>query len=294
MLQPPESPYRVPYDGSFRVSRAPTAPPAPAPGKKACEERLARLVGELEALQRDLVADDRWALLLVFQALDAAGKDGTIRAVTTGIAPAGFQVVSFKRPSASELDHDFLWRTARELPERGRIGIFNRSYYEEVLVVRVHPELLDAQRLPERPPLAELWRERLESIREHERHLARNGTAILKFWLNVSRAEQARRLLARLEDPDKRWKFEARDVDERERWDDYLAAYEDALNATSRPWAPWYAVPADDKHVLRVTVAEILRDALRALPLTRPGLDPGEAGARGALVERLRREAREG
>jgi PPK2 family polyphosphate:nucleotide phosphotransferase len=212
--------------------------------------------------------------------------------VTTGINPAAFQVRAFGRPNAGELDHDYLWRTVQALPERGRIGIFNRSYYEEVLVVRVHPELLAAQRLPWHPPGDELWPERYESIREHERHLARNGTIVLKFWLNVSREEQARRFRARLDDPDKHWKFEKEDLDERERWDDYMTAYEAALNETSRSWAPWYAIPADHKPFMRVTVAEIFRDALRGLELVRPGLDEDELAIRDRVLKRLAREAR--
>jgi len=269
----PESSHRVPFDGSFRVADVPTDPPGDAPGKKEKKELLEERVQELARLQRILHADDRHAVLLVFQAMDAAGKDSTIRAVTTGINPAGFQVACFKKPSAEELDHDFLWRTTLALPERGRIGIFNRSHYEETLVVRVHPEYLEGQRLPPGPRGKKLWKERFHSIREYERHLARNGTVVLKFWLNVSRKEQARRLLARLDDPDKRWKFEAGDVQERERWDDYMALYEEALNATSRPWAPWYAIPADDKPFMRLAVATIFLAALRGLDLVHPETD---------------------
>jgi PPK2 family polyphosphate:nucleotide phosphotransferase len=224
----------------------------------------------LESLQRLLYADNRWALLLIFQAMDAAGKDGTIRAVFDGVDPTGCQAFSFKQPSAEELDHDFLWRTALRLPERGRIGIFNRSYYEEVLVVRVHPEFLEAQRLPGSLDQRRIWRERLSSIRAHERHLARNGTAILKFWLNVSHAEQRKRFLARLEEPEKNWKFSPADVREAEHWERYMQAYEKALRATSRPWAPWYAIPADDKAYMRMTVAEIIVDALSSLDLQWP------------------------
>jgi PPK2 family polyphosphate:nucleotide phosphotransferase len=217
--------------------------------------------------------------------MDAAGKDGTIRAVMSGINPAGCQVYSFKVPSAEELDHDFLWRTAVRLPERGRIGIFNRSYYEEVLVVRVHPELLDAQRLPQRPDdLAELWRQRHESIRAHERHLAESGTVIVKFWLNVSKEEQRERFLDRIEEPEKNWKFSARDVHERGFWDAYMQAYEDALNATSRPWAPWYAIPADSKSTMRMTVAEILVETLESLDLRYPKVGP----EKWAAIEEMR------
>lgn len=277
MFKAPESPFLVPFDGSFRVADAATVPPRGTPGEEELEDRLDERVEELDDLQRKLYADDRWAVLLVFQAMDAAGKDGTIRAVFSGINPAGFQVFSFKQPSAEELDHDFLWRTAVRLPERGRIGVFNRSYYEEVLVVRVHPEFLEDQRLPsldgpapEQGDLDELWRSRYESIRDHELHLARSGTAVLKFWLNVSRDEQRQRFLKRIDNPKKNWKFSAGDVREAERWDDYMAAYQDALAATSRPWAPWYAIPADDKDFMRLTVAEILIDALSSLGLRFP------------------------
>lgn len=281
-----DSPYRVAFDGSFRVRRAPTAPPPGAPDKAQCKARLADLVGELARLQDILYAHDNHAVLLVFQAMDAAGKDSTIKALLTGVNPAGCEVYAFKRPSDVELDHDFLWRTSACLPQRGRIGVFNRSYYEEVLAVRVHPEFLDRQKLPERPRhLGELWAERLKSIRHHERHLARNGTLILKFWLNVSRSEQRERLLARLDEPEKHWKFEAADLDERALWPQYMRAYEAALNATSRPWAPWYAIPADSKAFMRMTVADIVVRALEALDLRYPRLGATKL----AEFERLKR-----
>lgn len=267
----PDSPCLVPFDGSFRLREASARPPADAPDKKACRELLERRVGTLSELQRVLYADNRHAVLLVFQAMDAAGKDGTIRAVLTGVDPAGCQVQSFKSPSPQELDHDFLWRHLRVLPERGRIGVFNRSWYEEVLAVRVHPEYLAAQRLPHVPDaLDALWRQRHQSIADIERHLARNGTLILKFWLNVSREEQRQRLLARLDEPAKNWKFGAGDLEVRERWDDYMAAYADALNATSKPWAPWYAIPADSKPYMRYVVADIVTRALENLSLRYP------------------------
>jgi len=266
MFEAPPSPHRVPYDGSFRRADAPTTPPQDGARGKSAKKRLHALVEELDELQRRLYADDRWAVLLVFQAMDAAGKDGTIRAVLSGINPAGCQVFSFKQPSAEELDHDFLWRTSLRLPERGRIGVFNRSYYEEVLVVRVHPEYLGAQRLPYAPPdSSDLWARRYASIRAHEEHLARTGTVVLKFWLNVSKDEQRQRFLARLDEPDKNWKFSTGDVAERAHWDAYMAAYEEALGATSRPHAPWYAIPADHKPYMRLAVAEILVEALRSL-----------------------------
>jgi PPK2 family polyphosphate:nucleotide phosphotransferase len=214
--------------------------------------------------------------------MDAAGKDGTIRAVMSGVNPAGVQVFSFKVPTPEELDHDFLWRTTVRLPERGRIGIFNRSYYEEVLVVRVHPHFLDYQKLPYPVDLRNIWEERFKSIRDHEEHLARNGMVILKFWLNVSKEEQSRRFLDRIEEPEKNWKFSTKDVEERSLWDDYMLAYEEALQATSRPWAPWYAIPADSKPYMRVQVADIIVRTMRSLGLVYPTVD---AEARAKLLE---------
>mgnify|MGYP000329033515 CR=1 FL=1 len=221
-------------------------------------------------LQYRLFVERKQSLLIVLQAMDAGGKDSTIRAVMQGVDPSGCQVFSFKKPSSLELDHDFLWRTTCRLPERGRIGIFNRSQYEEVLVVRVHPTILDYQKLPNSVDLDTIWEERLKSIREQEEHLARKGTEILKFWLNVYRDEQKRRFLARLDDPDKNWKFNPGDVAERRYWDDYMHAYEEALNATSRPWAPWYAIPADDKPYMRARVARIIIDTLESIGLEYP------------------------
>lgn len=268
MFEAPESEYRVPFDGSFEVSKSHTTPQTDGVRHKGKHRRKAK--EKLNELQRILAAGDRRAVLLVFQAMDAAGKDSTIRAVMRGVDPSGCQVFSFKKPSSLELDHDYLWRTTVRLPERGRIGIFNRSQYEEVLVVRVHPEILKYQRLPGELNLETIWDERLESIRQQEEHLAKNGTVILKFWLNVSRDEQKRRFLARLDDPSKNWKFDAGDVKERRHWDQYMAAYQDALNATSRPWAPWYAIPADDKPYMRARVAEIIISALQGIGLKYP------------------------
>ncbi len=271
----PDSPHLVPFDGHFRVRDASTQPPDDAPDKAQRRELLQHRVAALDALQRMLYADNRHAVLLVFQAMDAAGKDGTIRAVLSGVDPAGCQVHSFKAPSARELDHDFLWRHAAALPERGRIGVFNRSWYEEVLAVRVHPEYLDQQRLPRRPKsLDELWRERYESIVDFEHHLARNGTLILKFWLHVSADEQRERLLARLDEPNKNWKFDANDLGAREHWRAYMDAYADLLNATSRPWAPWYAIPADSKSYMRYAVADIVVRAIERLDLSYPPPPP--------------------
>lgn len=264
--------YLVPYDGSFRQGTVRTAPPKDAPSGKKCEKNLRKHVEELDELQQILYAENKCSLLLVFQAMDTAGKDSTIRAVMSGINPAGCQVFSFKQPSAEELDHDFLWRTTRCLPERGRIGVFNRSYYEEVLVVRVHPEFLNGQKLPDRVNLKNIWTERYESIASHEKHLAKNGTMILKFWLNVSKEEQGKRLLSRIEKQHKNWKFSANDLRERDLWQEYMHAYQEALNATSRPSAPWYAIPADDKKYMQACVAEIIVENLRKLKLSYPTL----------------------
>jgi PPK2 family polyphosphate:nucleotide phosphotransferase len=275
MFKAVKHPTLVPFDGSFSCKDAATRQPSDAPENKACKKRLAKTVHELDALQRILYAHDNHAVLLVFQAMDAAGKDSTIREVLSGIDPAGCQVFSFKSPSNEDLDHDFLWRTTRCLPEKGRIGVFNRSYYEEVLIVRVHPEYLGAQKLPDLD-LKTVWKERLESIADHEKHLARNGMVILKFWLNVSRKEQRKRFMSRLREPEKHWKFNTADVHEREHWNDYMQAYEEALNATSRPWAPWYAIPADNKPYMRMTVAEIILRNLNTLKLHYPVLDKDE------------------
>lgn len=264
MFEAPPSPYLVPYDGSFAVKDARTEPPANA-AKKTSEKRLSEARQRLDELQPALFAEATRAVLIVVQGLDAAGKDGTVRALLEGVDPAGACVVSFKQPTQLELSHDFLWRTTLALPQRGHIVVFNRSYYEEVLVVRVHPHLLDAQHVPRTGREKALWEERLESIRAHELHLARNGTVILKFWLNVSREEQRKRFLARLDTPEKRWKFAVGDVREREHWPAYMRAYQAALAGTSRPWAPWYAVPADDKHYLRATVAQTVVAALEEL-----------------------------
>ena len=270
MLEAVASKYLVNYDGAFSVNRAATEPPGGSPGKQSCRQRLAELIDEIADLQQVLYAHDKYAILLIFQAMDAAGKDSTIRAVMSGINPAGCQVFSFKQPTPEELDHDFLWRTTKCLPERGRIGIFNRSYYEEVLVVRVHSEIIRGQKLPDTINLKNIWQQRYESIRNHEKHLALNGTVILKFWLNVSKEEQKQRFLSRIDRPKKNWKFSSGDVHERRFWTNYMTAYEYAVNATSRPWAPWYAVPADSKPFMRLSVAEIIVKTLKKLELKYP------------------------
>lgn len=272
LFEPVESPYLVRHDGSFRIADAVTK--EKDDGSKAKNvEALEHAVEKLAKLQQRLYAHDRYSVLLIFQALDAAGKDGTIRAVMSGVNPVGCQVFAYKAPNAEELDHDFLWRVQRNLPERGRIGVWNRSHYEEVLVVRVHPEFLDGQRLPRRPETLEaLWKERYESIVDAERHWARNGCVILKFFLHVSQREQHERFLDRVIDPDNHWKFNAGDLAESKHWGAYQKAYEDALNATSRPWAPWYAIPADSKSYMRATVAQIVVKTLGQLELPYPVL----------------------
>jgi PPK2 family polyphosphate:nucleotide phosphotransferase len=268
IFKAPENEFLVPFDGTFDISNARTAPVAK--DKAESKRRLNTAVNKLDDLQKSLLAGDRHAVLLVFQGMDAAGKDSTIRAVMRGINPAGCQVFNFKRPSSEEQDHDFLWRTTRCLPERGRIGIFNRSHYEEVLVVRVHSSILESQQLPATTDFDNLWQHRYESIRDQEKHLARNGTIILKFWLNVSKEEQRLRFLSRLDTPAKNWKFNPHDVKERHYWEQYMNAYADALNATSRPWAPWYAIPADSKSHMRATIAEIVVAALETAKFTSP------------------------
>ncbi len=290
-LAPVDSEFRVAFDGSFSIASAPTVPPKSAPDDKACKGRLKDTIDALDDHQRVLYAQDRHAILCIFQALDAAGKDSTIRAVMSGLNPAGFQVYSFKQPSREELDHDFLWRTTTRLPERGRIGVFNRSYYEEVLVVRVHPEYLDAQRLPEPRRPEKIWPQRFESIRNHEQHLALSGTVILKFWLNVSKDEQRRRFLDRIDKQKKQWKFSDSDVEEREYWDDYMAAYEECLNETSRPWAPWFAIPADSKPFMRASVADILERTFASMGLRYPELTPEQEKGLASARKRLSKES---
>ncbi len=240
--------------------------------KEMAKKHLRKGVEELRRMQEMLYAQDQQALLLVFQAMDGAGKDSTIEHVMSGVNPQGCQVFSFKSPSSEEIDHDFLWRTAKCLPERGRIGIFNRSYYEETLVVRVHPEYLERQRLPRELATDRIWDHRFEDIRNWEKYLTRNGTVIRKFYLHVSRDEQKRRFLARLEEPEKNWKFQAGDVKERALWDDYQRAYEDMLGATSTAYAPWHVIPADHKWFARLAVADIVIDTLRSMKLHYPKL----------------------
>jgi len=250
--------------------------------KDAAKAMLRDDLGRLAELQQRLYAQDRWAVLVVLQGMDTAGKDGVIAHVIGGVDPQGCEVHPFKAPSEQELDHDFLWRAAVRLPERGRISIFNRSYYEEVVVVRVHPELLERQKLPRTLVGKDIWKERFKDIRAFERYLARNGTVVLKFFLHISKEEQRKRLLARLDDPAKRWKFSMGDIAERKLWDKYMAAYEDAIRATSREQAPWHVVPADSKPFARLVVAKALIDALARLDLSLPKVE-------GAALKELRK-----
>ena len=251
--------------------------------KDVAEQDLQAFKWELEQAQELLYADASWSVLVVLQALDAAGKDGTIKHVMSGVNPQGCRVVSFKQPSAEELRHDFLWRCSKVLPERGQIGIFNRSYYEEVLVCRVHPELLAAEHLPGGPgPTEALWRERYEDINGFERHLVRNGTRIVKIFLHISKGEQRKRFLARLDDPAKQWKFSASDLVEHGFFDTYQEVYEESLTATSTPWAPWYVVPADHKYALRALVGGIVVHAIDQLDLHPPSVP---ADQREALIQ---------
>jgi PPK2 family polyphosphate:nucleotide phosphotransferase len=256
--------------------------------KEDARKDLEKGVERLADLQEKLYAQDQWGVLLIFQAMDAAGKDGAIAHVMSGVNPQGCQVFSFKAPSAEELDHDFLWRTTRCLPERGRIGIFNRCYYEEMLVVRVHPEILAKQRLPKRLVTKRIWNERFEDVAAFEQYLARNGFAIAKFFLHVSKKEQKARFLERLEHPEKNWKFSLADATEREYWDDYMAAYEDVIRRTAAPHAPWYVVPADNKWFTRLVVARAIEETLLALKLAFPVLDEAKKAELGEARRMLR------
>jgi len=278
--------YRIEQGKDFRLK---DYDPADTHGLKSelkpqARAMLAKGVQELATLQDILSAQDRWGLLLIFQALDAAGKDGTIKHVMSGVNPQGVQVHSFKAPSAEELDHDFLWRTMKCVPERGDIGIFNRSYYEEALVVRVHPELLQREKLPKPLVTKHVWADRFDDINAYERYLTRNGIAVVKFFLHVSKKEQKRRFLERLDTPNKNWKFSTADVRERQNWDDYQEAYEDMIRHTASEHAPWYVVPADNKWFTRLVVAAAVVEALKDLKLGYPKVD----GAQKAELEKAR------
>ena len=283
-------PYRVTNGKGFRLQDSDPGDTGDfkSEDKPRLKEALQSGVAALAELQSRLYAQDRWSVLLVFQAMDAAGKDGTIKHVMSGINPQGCQVTSFKSPTSEELDHDYLWRCQKQLPERGRIGIFNRSYYEETLVVRVHPEFLAGQKLPRECVTKRIWDERFEDIRSFERYLARNGTIVLKFFLHVSKKEQRRRFLERIELPEKNWKFSSADLIARGFWDEYQAAYEETIRETATKDAPWYVVPADNKWFTRVVVAAAVIDALAALDLQYPKLSDGKladlAGAKKQLL----------
>jgi PPK2 family polyphosphate:nucleotide phosphotransferase len=265
--------YRVDHGRHFRLKDFDPADHGTLYSEEHAADALQKGIEQLSELQNQLYAQDRWALLLIFQGMDAAGKDSAIKHVMSGVNPQGCQVYSFKEPSTEELNHDFLWRCQRHLPERGRIGIFNRSYYEEALVVRVHHEALQKERVPPSLVGKRIWEERFEDICAWERYLAHNGVVVRKFFLNVSKKEQAKRFLARLEEPEKNWKFSASDIHEREYWHDYRQAYEDVIRRTSTPAAPWYVVPADHKWFGRLVVASAIVETLEELRLSYPRVD---------------------
>jgi PPK2 family polyphosphate:nucleotide phosphotransferase len=266
-------PFRVEHGKKFRLKDHDPADTGKLHSQERAEELLAKGVEKMAELQDKLYAQDRWGLLLIFQAMDAAGKDGAIKHVMSGVNPQGCQVYSFKTPSTEELDHDYLWRNMKCLPERGRIGIFNRSYYEEVLVVRVHPEILANERMPPALVTKNIWEERFEDISAFERYLSRNGLVVRKFFLNVSKKEQKKRFLDRLDQPEKNWKFSAADLHEREHWDEYMSAYEEMIANTSTPEAPWYVIPSDNKWFTRLAVAAAIVDTLEGLDLSYPKVD---------------------
>jgi PPK2 family polyphosphate:nucleotide phosphotransferase len=266
-------PYRVDHGKHFRLKDHDPVHTSGVSDKEEAKQLLEEGVAKLAELQDKLYAQDIWALLLIFQAMDAAGKDGVIKHVMSGVNPQGCQVYSFKAPSTEELDHDYLWRTNIRMPERGRIGIFNRSYYEEVLVVRVHSELLKAEKIPPSLVTKNIWQERFEDICAYERYLTRQGIVIRKFFLNVSKAEQKRRFLARLDEPEKNWKFSAADIHERAFWDDYMKAYEDLIRHTASPDAPWHVIPADNKWFSHIAVSAVIIEALKDLNLSYPQID---------------------
>ena len=284
------APFRITKGRKFLLERHDPGDTGGFTSKDEAAEPLARGLQSLRDQQEKLYAQRTWALLLIFQAMDAAGKDSTITHVMSGVNPQGCQVSSFKAPSTEELAHDFLWRTTLRLPERGRIGVFNRSYYEEVLVVRVHPEILGAERLPPSVVSKRIWDERFEDIACYERHLHRNGVVVLKFFLHVSQEEQKRRFLERIDTPSKNWKFSAGDVREREHWREYMAAYEDMIRHTATGDAPWYVVPADHKWFTRLVVAAAIADTMKGLDLDFPTIAPGQKKELTAAKAALRRK----
>ena len=281
--------FRVPEGKKLHLGKWPTKVRRVYKSKDDYQEMLRAHVGRLDELQQLLYASNQYAVLVIFQAMDAAGKDGMIRHVMSGINPQGCQVFSFKHPSPSELAHDFLWRTARDLPERGKIGIFNRSYYEEVLIVRVHPKILRGENLPDLGK--HVWDQRFRSILDLERHLHANGTRIVKFFLHLSKEEQRKRFIARIDEPDKNWKFSADDIEERGFWKDYMGAYQEAMAATSTRQSPWYIVPADDKQNARLIVSQILQETLEGLNMRYPPTSPERKRELQAIRKRLTDEA---
>ena len=285
-------PYTVTDGRRFRLKDFDPRGPGKSEMQHDAKKFLKKSIQAINELQEKLYAQDRWGALLIFQAMDAAGKDSAIKHVMSGIDPKGCQVYAFKAPSSEELDHDFMWRTSKALPERGRIGIFNRSYYEETLVVRVHPEFLGKQKLPEKLITKNIWKERFQDINAFERYMSRNGFVIRKFFLNVSRAEQRRRFLERLTRPEKNWKFAIGDLAARERWRAYMAAYEDTIRQTATPHAPWLVIPADDKKFARTVVAAAVIDALNGLDLDFPKLDDQQKRDVGRARRLLQRESR--
>ena len=286
------SPYVVTDGKRFRLKDHRPKGPGRRAAKHETKKFLRAGIKVLADLQEKLYAQDRWGVLLIFQAMDASGKDSAIKAVMSGIDPKGCQVYSFKAPSSEELDHDFMWRTSKAVPERGRIGVFNRSYYEEVLIVRVHPTILGAQKLPAEAISKRIWNERFEDINAFERYLTRNGYIIRKFFLNISRAEQRRRFLARLDRPEKNWKFEMGDIAERGRWRQYMAAYEDTIRRTATPHAPWVVIPSDDKKFARTIIAAAIIDAIAGLRLKFPALDAEQKRDLSRARRLLNQEAR--
>ena len=289
---------RARTDGSFRLKDYDPAWPGPKEMRAltgdALEKSARAYIEErskaLSDAQEKLYADDRYTLLILFQAMDAGGKDGTIKHVMSGVNPQGVQVFSFKQPSAEDLDHNYLWRYWRGLPERGRIGIFNRSYYEEVLVVRVHPAILEKQRIPTRLEGKNIWKDRFRDINAFERHLWHNGTVVLKFFLNVSKAEQRRRFIDRLSEEDKLWKFSVNDLHERKFWNQYQTAYDEMIRATSTEWAPWYVVPADNKWKMRAIVSHVICETIGSLDLQYPKVPPAQRKAMQAALKALKKE----
>jgi PPK2 family polyphosphate:nucleotide phosphotransferase len=282
--------FEVKDGGSFRLKDYDPGECRGIQSKEKAISALERSVGVLQELQERLYAQDEWSLLLIFQAMDAAGKDSVVKHVMSGVNPQACDVASFKQPSTEELNHDFLWRTSQRLPERGKIGIFNRSYYEEVLVVRVHQEFLAKQHLPAELVTKKIWKERFEDICSFERHLSRNGTVIRKFFLHVSKEEQKRRFLARLDEPQKNWKFSEADVHERQHWDQYMDAYEEMIRHTATPHAPWYVVPADHKWFTHMTVSSVIIQTLKDLDLQFPKVDKERRKGLNAARESLMRE----